>query len=68
MVYSDGDLFQMIVILLGENFKNSLSFTVTLIGTVRGTKFGDLLVLLPYGLQPTILKRANDNERIWADE
>lgn len=58
----------MIAILLGENFKNSLEFTVTLIGTARGTRFGDLLVLLPYGLQPTILKRANDNERIWADE
>lgn len=58
----------MIAILIGENFKNSLGFTVTLIGTARGTKFGDLLVLLPYGLQPTILKRANDNERIWADD
>ena len=58
----------MIAILLGENFKNSLSFTVTLIGTARSARFGDILILLPYGLQPTILKRANDNERIWADE
>lgn len=57
----------MIAILLGEKFKNSLGFTVTLIGTARGTKFGDLLVLLPYGLQSTMLRRANDNERIWND-
>jgi len=58
----------MIAILLGEKFKNSLGFTVTLIGTARGTRFGDILILLPYGLQPTILRCNNDNERLWNDE
>lgn len=58
----------MIAILLGEKFVRPLEFTVTLIGTAKKTTFGDLLILLPYGLQPTILRPANTNERLWNDE